>query len=32
MGVNGAVGGQSQNQQANLLQDTMLHLNMSSHR
>uniref|UniRef100_A0A671P7F0 histone acetyltransferase n=1 Tax=Sinocyclocheilus anshuiensis TaxID=1608454 RepID=A0A671P7F0_9TELE len=30
MGVNGAVGGQSQNQQANLLQDTMLHLNMNS--
>ncbi|XP_051771389.1 histone acetyltransferase p300 isoform X8 [Ctenopharyngodon idella] len=30
MGVNGAVGGQSQNQQSNLLQDTMLHLNMNS--
>ncbi|XP_016091855.1 histone acetyltransferase p300-like [Sinocyclocheilus grahami] len=30
MGVNGAVGGQSPNQQANLLQETMLHLNMNS--
>ncbi|XP_051522880.1 histone acetyltransferase p300-like isoform X3 [Myxocyprinus asiaticus] len=30
LGVNGAVGGQSQNQQSNLLQDTMLHLNMNS--
>uniref|UniRef100_A0A8C1ZEF4 histone acetyltransferase n=1 Tax=Cyprinus carpio TaxID=7962 RepID=A0A8C1ZEF4_CYPCA len=30
MGVNGAMGGQSQNQQSNLLQETMLHLNMTS--
>ncbi|TRY77535.1 hypothetical protein DNTS_028247 [Danionella cerebrum] len=29
-GVNGAVGSQPQNQQSNLLQDTMLHLNMNS--
>ncbi|XP_037133556.1 histone acetyltransferase p300 isoform X7 [Syngnathus acus] len=30
MGVNGGVGGPSQNQQANLLQDTMMHLNVNS--
>eukprot|EP00066_Takifugu_rubripes_P014009 XP_011603275.1 PREDICTED: histone acetyltransferase p300-like isoform X2 [Takifugu rubripes] len=30
MGVNGGVGGPTQNQQANLLQDTMMHLNVNS--
>ncbi|XP_057682643.1 histone acetyltransferase p300 isoform X2 [Corythoichthys intestinalis] len=30
MGVNGGVGAPSQNQQANLLQDTMMHLNVNS--
>lgn len=31
MGVNGGVGAPSPNQQANLLQDTMMHLNVNSH-
>lgn len=30
MGVNGGVGAPAQNQQANLLQDTMMHLNVNS--
>uniref|UniRef100_A0A673AR68 histone acetyltransferase n=1 Tax=Sphaeramia orbicularis TaxID=375764 RepID=A0A673AR68_9TELE len=30
MGVNGGVGAPSQNQQANLLQDTMMHLNVNN--
>lgn len=30
MGVNGGVGAPTQNQQANLLQDTMMHLNVNS--
>ncbi|TKS90103.1 Histone acetyltransferase p300 [Collichthys lucidus] len=30
MGVNGGVGGPTQSQQANLLQDTMMHLNVNS--
>lgn len=30
MGVNGGVGAPSQSQQANLLQDTMMHLNVNS--
>lgn len=30
MGVNGGVGAPSQSQQANLLQDTMMHLNVTS--
>ena len=30
MGVNGGMGVSPQNQQASLLQDTMLHLNMNS--
>lgn len=30
MGVNGGVGASSQSQQASLLQDTMMHLNVNS--
>lgn len=30
MGVNGGVGAPTQNQQASLLQDTMMHLNVNS--
>lgn len=30
MGVNGGVGTPTQNQQASLLQDTMMHLNVNS--
>lgn len=32
MGVNGGVGASPQSQQANLLQDTMMHLNVNNQR